>query len=130
MALLQEAVKDLETVMQQRDSLAASLAEAKRAGGRAAKYAHALHAEVEKLRQRSSGEAADRIDAKHTVASLQAQVCFPSPGDLQSARLGYLSGSTLHNIPAIVRQQHRQLPGSQSSTSPACFEGFPDSSYS
>ena len=72
----QEAVKDLETVMQQRDSLAASLAEAKRAGGRAAKYAHALHAEVEKLRQRSSGEAADRVDAKHTVASLQAQVCF------------------------------------------------------
>ncbi|CAL5221203.1 g3352 [Coccomyxa viridis] len=70
---IQEAVKDLESVMQQRDSLAASLAEAKRAGGRAAKYAHALHAEVEKLRQRSSGEAAERVDAKHTAASLQAQ---------------------------------------------------------
>ena len=61
--------------MQQRDSLAASLAEAKRAGGRAAKYAHALHAEVEKLRQRSSGEVMDRVEAKHTIASLQAQVC-------------------------------------------------------
>lgn len=63
--------------MQQRDSLAASLAEAKRAGGRAAKYAHAVHAEIEKLRQRSSGEAADRVDAKHTIASLQAQVSPP-----------------------------------------------------
>lgn len=78
MILLQEAVKDLESVMQQRDSLAASLAEAKRAGGRAAKYAHALHAEVEKLRQRSSGEAAERVDAKHTAASLQAQVGYHS----------------------------------------------------
>ena len=72
---MQEAVRDLEAVMQQKDSLAASLAEARRAGARAAKCANALHAEVEKLRQRSSSEAADRIEAKHTVASLQAQVC-------------------------------------------------------
>jgi uncharacterized protein YceH (UPF0502 family) len=71
---VQEAVRDLEAVMQQKDSLAASLAEAKRAGGRAAKYAHALHAEVEKLRQRSSSEATDKVEAKHTIAALQAQV--------------------------------------------------------
>ena len=71
---MQEAVQDLQAVTRQKDGLAHSLAEAKRAGARAAKYAHQLHEEVEKLRQRSSAETADRIDAKHAVASLQAQV--------------------------------------------------------
>ena len=85
---MQEAVQDLQAVTRQKDSLAHSLAEAKRAGARAAKYAHQLHEEVEKLRQRSSAETADRIDAKHTVASLQAQVeIVPSIPDQGSQHL-------------------------------------------
>lgn len=73
---MQEAVRDLEAVLQQRDGLARSLAEAQRANGRAAQRARDAQTAAEALRRGTFGSSADRAEAKHAIAALQAQVCL------------------------------------------------------